>query len=45
MVRRFLTLRPFRYKPRKGRGVVEGVVADVDRSTGRCLAMVAIRVQ
>ncbi len=45
VVRRFLTLRPFRYKPRKGRGVVEGVVADVDRSTGRCLAMVAIRVQ
>lgn len=41
---RFRTVRPHRYLPAEGPGRVEGVVFDVERAGGRCLAVHAIRV-
>ncbi|MBN1769851.1 MAG: YmdB family metallophosphoesterase [Deltaproteobacteria bacterium] len=41
---RFLTLRPHPYVPRDGPGRVEGAVFDLDPATGRCLAVLTIRV-
>lgn len=44
VVARFRTVRPHRYLPAEGPGRVEGVVFDVEREGGRCLAVHAIRV-
>jgi calcineurin-like phosphoesterase len=41
---RFRTLRPHRYVPAEGPGRVEGALFDIDRASGRCLAVHTIRV-